>query len=188
MNQLFLPFEIPNFKSIQHELFSSVDPERLTRGTHAFNHTEEQMLKNCPLFMNWFVPRNKSKVRLFRFYITEAKGHLGPHIDGLMKLRVPFGMNIPLLNCENTYHTYFDCDEDNLQNEYKSGYLAGVTPKDTSKIKEIEKRELTGPCFLRNDIIHSVINNNDKPRVMFTVRWELHPTRCREIEEVFDVS
>lgn len=186
MKDLWVPIDIPDFDKIQEELSKMVVIESGVTKTHAFSIDERSMIKQCPIFMDWFIPRKKKAVRIYRFYITEPFGHLGAHIDGSKQLRVPFGMNIPVANCNNTYHIFYNCDEDNIKNEYKSGYLNGCVPKDRELITETARLEITKPYFTRNDVMHSVVNNNPTYRVMFTVRWLLHPTIGRDIDEVFD--
>jgi hypothetical protein len=39
-----------------------------------------------------------------------------------------------------------------------------------------------------NDVMHNVKNFNDSVRIMFTVRWGLHPTKFRTIDEVMDTT
>lgn len=186
MKNLWLSVDIPDFERIQNELYQLVEIEPGVTKTHAYSVDEKLMAERCPLFMSWFLPRKKQNVRIYRFYITEPFGHLGAHIDGGKILKVPFGMNIPVANCENTSHIFYDCDEDNIQTELKEGYLGGCVPKDRSLIKEISRLEITKPYFTRNDVLHSVENNNPTYRVMFTIRWALHPTIARNLEEVFN--
>lgn len=187
MEKLWIPFDIPKFETVQHELSTFVDLENRSLKTHAFTVSEEEMIEKSPTFMEWFLSRNKMPVRIYRFYLTEPKGRLHIHIDGYKDLRVPFGMNIPVKNCQNTEHIFYQCNEDNLKDADKDGYLGGCIPIDYNKIKKIDSLELISPHFTRNDIMHTVRNHNETYRVMFTVRWELHPTRARSIEEVFDL-
>lgn len=186
MKDLWIPVNIPKFNEVQQELLNMVTIQPSVTKTFAFSVDEPTMIENCPLFMDWLTPRKKKKVRLYRFYITEPYGHLGAHIDGIKKLKVPFGLNIPVANCENTFHVFYDCEEDNFETEFKEGYLGGCTPKDHSLLNEISRLEITRPYFTRNDIMHAVENNNPTYRIMFTVRWQLHPELSRTIEEVFD--
>lgn len=186
MKDLWTPIDIPNFGKVQEELGKMVTINPGVTKTHAFSVSEKVMKECCSTFMQWFEPRKKKPVRIYRFYITEPFGHLGAHIDGSKQLKVPFGMNIPVANCENTYHIFYHCDEDNIKNEYKSGYLNGCVPKDQTLITENSRLEIVKPYFTRNDVMHSVVNNNSTYRVMFTVRWLLHPNIGRNIEEVFD--
>jgi hypothetical protein len=186
MKDLWIPINIPNFEEIQKELLNMITIEPNVTKTHAVSIDEAIMMEKCPLFMSWLIPRKKQTVRMYRFYITEPYGHLGAHIDGGKNLKVPFGMNIPVLNCQNTFHIFYDCDEDNIKSDFNKGYLGGCVPIDRSLIKEKTRLEITRPYFTRNDVLHSIENNNPTYRIMFTVRWALHPTKARNIDEVFD--
>jgi hypothetical protein len=41
---------------------------------------------------------------------------------------------------------------------------------------------------MNNTILHGVRNDSNEYRVMFTVRWPLHSTLFRNVEEVMDTS
>lgn len=186
MNNLWTPLDIPDFAKVQEELAKMVLIESGVTKTYAFSVDERVMIEQCPTLMNWLTPRKKRSVRIYRFYITEPYGCLGAHIDGSKELKVPFGMNIPVANCKNTHHIFYDCDEDNIRNEFKNGYLAGCVPIDHSLLKEKTRLEITTPYFTRNDVVHSVENNNPTYRIMFTVRWLVNSKIGRDINEVFD--
>lgn len=69
------------------------------------------------------------------------------------------------------------------------GYLLAWLVKDESKLRLIsEKIEILRPYVVNNSILHSVRNDSDEYRVMFTVRWPLHKVLFRNIEEVMDTS
>jgi hypothetical protein len=70
----------------------------------------------------------------------------------------------------------------------QSSYLHGLTPIDNSKLEIIEDLEITKPCFVKGDVMHGVKNFNDDIRIMFTVRWGLHPIKFRNIEDVVDTT
>jgi hypothetical protein len=189
MKELYKYVNIPNFEIIQQELLNCIEHDYKSKGTHAFTYKEDYITKTCPTFMAWIKPRTKMPFRLLRFYVTAPQGRLGAHIDGIAsKAAVPFGLNIPIDNTKNTYHIFYHCDPENLKKEYPPGYLGGSHPIDFSKCTELEKFEILKPCFTRNDVLHSVENNNDTFRVMFTVRWILHPTIGRTIEEVMETE
>lgn len=179
---------MPNFEVIQQELSASINYDYISKGLHAQNFSEEYITSTCPTLMSWLKPRSKSQFRLLRFYFTPGNSELPHHIDSSF-VSVPFGLNIPVLNCQNTKMIWYNCSKEN-QNSHSadSGYQSAITPRDISKLEVIEELELIKPCFTRNDIMHNVKNFNSSVRIMFTVRWGLHPTKFRTIEEVMDTS
>jgi len=189
MKELFIPFYIPNLEEIQIELKNSIthDYKGIDK-PHAFNHTHLHMIQFCPTFMDWFLPKCKAVVRLYRFYITPPRQQLGAHIDG-GTISVPFGINIPVYGCKNTYHSYYETTDDNLITDPgHNGYQSGRLVKDQYKCKLISEVEIVRPYVTNNEILHGVRNDTDDYRIMFTVRWALHPTKFRSIEEVMVVD
>jgi hypothetical protein len=188
MEELYRYVHIPNFEEIQRELIESINYDYSSQGLHAQNFTEEYMTEKCPKLMNWLKVKSKSKFRLLRFYFTPGHAELLPHIDSSF-ITVPFGLNIPVLNCHNTKMTWYHCSKENQSLPVvKNGYLQGVCPIDPSKLEIIEELELTKPCFVKGDVMHGVKNFNNTVRIMFTVRWGLHPIKFRSIDEVMDIT
>ena len=177
-----------NFEVIQQELAASINYDYISKGLHAQNFSEEYITSTCPTLMSWLKSRSKSQFRLLRFNFTPGHSELPHHIDGSF-IPVPFGLNIPVLNCQNTKMIWYKCSIENQNPHSVNGRdQSSVTPKDVSKLEVIEELELVKPCFVRNDIMHNVKNFNNSVRIVFTIRWGLHPTKLRTIEEVMDTS
>jgi hypothetical protein len=189
MIELFKKVKIDGFDSVQKELLACIKHDYKSKGVHAFTYDDNYMQESCPIFYSWLLPRLKLPVRMFRFYVTPPGEKLKAHIDGnIAYATVPFGLNIPVVGTKNTYQIYHDCPSDNIQGGLKTGYMGGMHPIDIDKLKEIYKLEILQPCFTRNNIMHSVENNSEEFRVMFTVRWILDPIIGRKIEEVIDTT
>ena len=189
MEELYKYVTIPNFKEVQRELLESINYDYASKGLHAQNFSEEHLTNTCPTFMSWLKSKSKREFRLLRFNFTPAYSELPHHIDGSF-ISVPFGLNVPVLNCHNTKMTWYQCSKEN-QNGYSTGSSNdqhSITPIDVSKLEIIEELELTKPCFVRNDIMHTVKNLNNAVRIMFTVRWDLHPAKFRTINEVMNID
>lgn len=188
MKELFIPVKIDNLDKIQEELKQMLGSDYQSKGKHAFNITLNTVKSSCPCLSTWLLPKLKSYPRLLRFYITPPKSFLGVHIDGRKNMPSPFGLNIPVFGCENTYHIFYNCDQDNIEDGDDERYLEGAVPKKIDMLTELERKEITAPCFVRNDIMHSVENNQDTWRVMFTIRWQIHSTFGKVINDVFDIE
>jgi hypothetical protein len=174
MKELYKFVNIPNFDKVQTELLNAIDYDYQSKGKHGKNYTASYMRSMCPTLMTWLDARTKSQYRLLRFYFTPPNGVLEHHIDGHNTV-ITFGLNIPVINCENTTMTWWNCDKDNLYIAPPDSYLGAIIPIDRSKMTINEKLELIKPCFTRNDIMHSIENPNNTTRIMFTVRWGLYP-------------
>jgi len=189
MNELAIPFTIPNLEEIQVELLNAIDRDyKAVVGTHAFSYSATYMTEHCPKFMTWLMPKVKAPIRIFRYYITPPHTSLEAHIDGVDPTS-PFGINIPIIGTQNTYHCYYDTPKDNIYATSPDGYLSAWLVKDQAKLKLIgEEIEVIRPYVMNNSILHSVRNDSDEYRVMFTVRWPLDKTLFRKLEDVIDTS
>lgn len=188
MKELFKKVNIPEFDIIQKEVLDSITEDYNSNKTFAFNYDIFETAKRCPKFMSWFLPRNKAPVRLIRFYVTKPYGYLNPHIDGGLPYTSPFGLNIPILNCENTKMFWFEYDSEEEYPTKPDGYYVAIFPRNPDRLRKIGELEITKPYFVRNDIMHSVENYNNGPRIMLTVRWPLHSTKYRTLEEVMKLD
>lgn len=187
MKELFIPFHIPNFEEVREELLQAIDHDyTVDQKPHAFTYPEKYMMEKCPIFMSWLQPRLKLPVRLYRYYVTPPRSKLPIHIDG-SAVTVPFALNIPLSGTKNTYHSYYETSKDNIGFKTGEGYLGAMQPIDQSKLTKIADLEILRPHVTNNSILHGVSNNSEQHRVMFTVRWKIHPTEARTVEECMDI-
>jgi hypothetical protein len=188
MNELSIPFTIPKLEEIQTELLCAINHDyKKVVGTHAFSYTYDYMAHNCPKFMAWLMPKVKVPIRVFRYYITPPHTSLDAHIDGINPTS-PFGINIPIIGTKNTYHCFYETSKDNIYFS-TDGYLGHIAVRDSSKLNLInEKIEVLRPYIMNNSVLHGVKNESDEYRVMFNVRWPLHDTLYRKLEDVIDTS
>lgn len=188
MKELFIPFRIPNFESIQAELLNAINHDyKKIEKPHAFTYEENYMIEKCPIFMSWIKPKLKLPVRLYRYYVTPPKSKLSIHIDGTNPT-VPFALNIPVTGTHRTLHTFYETSPDNIHYKTGQGYLGAMAPKDSEKLKKLADLEITQPYITNNSVLHGVTNDTDNYRVMFTVRWLIHSTIGRQVEECMDTS
>lgn len=192
MDQLYLWVKDPPPQEvIRQELLSAICHDYRIK-THAFTYVQAYIAKSCPVFWQWISTRLKTSTRLMRFYVTEPYGRLPPHIDGA-PITVPFGLNFPVLNCGGTTMTWYDVAADDVErwrdhNEhgYMSSYRLRTAAEERSRV--LARLEITSPCFVRNDIMHSVENPNDSWRIMLSIRFPLDAVLYRSISEVIDCA
>jgi hypothetical protein len=188
MKELYIPFEIPNLELVQKELLEAIEHDyKVAVKPHAFVYVESYMQEKCPTFMSWLKPKLKQPVRIYRYYVTPPYQKLPIHIDGA-SITVPFGLNIPVTGCKNTMHTYYKTPKSNLSYVGGAGYLARCEPKDYTKLEKVVDLEIDRPYVTNNEEFHSVTNDTDGYRIMFTVRWAVHPTKFRTVYDVMDTT
>ena len=56
------------------------------------------------------------------------------------------------------------------------------------ELKCVAEAEIDVPTFVRTDMIHSVENYNDKPRIILSIRWAFNATEGQQFEQVMDYT
>lgn len=201
MKDYYRRFQIPNYEQIRKELLACIKHDYMSRpDTHSWVYQVFDVLEQCPSLEQFVVPRLKNKytgfVQQIKFYCTPAQNYLDHHIDGY-RVKVPFGMNLPLLNTEGTHQIWYHCPAENLsepdlnvgKSRNQGGFLNAVyTPKDPEAMTILDKLELTTPAICKTDIMHNVVNPTDKTRLVVILRWNLYDAYYSEAEDVIDLS
>lgn len=180
----------PDTAAISSELLSAIKHDHQRLGTHAFTYDQSYMQHHCPRLWQWLGPRIRVPTRLMRFYVTAPRSRLPAHIDG-QPVSVPFGLNFPVLNCEGTEMRWYkvrDSDIEPWKQHSEQGYMSSSRLVDgaADRAELLDSVEITRPCFVRNDIMHSVENPRNTWRIMLSIRFPLDPQRYRTIKEVID--
>jgi len=182
MKKLYQKIKINNFEKIRIELLELIPKSILDRkdSLTSFILPTYYVLKLCPFFKNFVEENIKKSIVQVKFYVSPPGKAIGPHIDGA-ELRQPFGLVLPIYNVENTFVVFYKDDFQNLKlrdyevEPHSSNFECKLTkvlvPEDLEKLEVIETLELTVPTFTRSDVMHSVINNNDKTRITAVLRW-----------------
>jgi hypothetical protein len=198
MKKFFKKIHIPELGKIQEELISTIQHNfRSSKETHSWIAKPEDIFLQCPTLSSFLSPRLKKPLGQIKFYCTPPWQILDPHVDGSGHVKIPFGLNIPLMNTDDTYQVWYYCPPENttkrlvpnLKNLYTTGYLTDVdVPINTSIMPIIEKLELTTPAVTKTDVMHSVYNPTDKVRLVAVFRWKLSNIDYTEIEDVLNIE
>lgn len=88
-----------------------------------------------------------------------------------------YGLNLPLINCENTYTVWYEGTLDQTPVETENKRLKSSRYIDKSlPYHEIGRLEVTQPAWVNVCIPHKPENNNQKPRAVISARFtpEVH--------------
>jgi len=182
-NKLYEFIEIENIDIIKNELYNLAQIKANISNKNVF---KRDLINECPNLYK-FLKKSPSTYNC-RFYFTNPKQELLPHIDGDKNLG--WGLNIPVMNYENSETIFYKCDEDNMiESNYdfssKRNKIEGPTnryhahywhPLDFNKMEIIETFCMDRPCIFNTTIMHSMKNYNDKVRVMFLIRFTSNNT------------
>lgn len=194
MKEFYKRIVIPDYDIIVKEILNTIESENLSKNyTHSWIGSIWSLYKQCPTFRNFILPRLKQNIEQVKFYFTSPHSFLSAHIDGGDVIKIPFGLNLPLLNTKNTLQYWYNCPlENTIKREnidkdlYTRNYLSDVhVPKDSSKMTVIEELELTTPTFTKTDIMHSVVNPTDNPRLVMVLRFGISKINYQAPEDVF---
>ena len=200
MNKFYRYIDIPNLNDIVNELSQFYDLNKLNKNkAESWVYIYSEVKHKLPN-LNKFLQRSKVEIPMLKFYSVPPNGILGHHTDGPLDGSAycpAFSFNIPLLNCNNTYVHYFDCEPTNLKildrinvkdGLVQEGFLGSAyTPIDRTKVTEIAKAEVNRPIIIKTDIVHSASNPNPNTfRIIAGVRFNLN--NAHEFEDIFDMT
>lgn len=186
--KLYQKIKIPDFDKKQQELLELVkgkftDPNELTWYDPPFS----EIVKYCPTLANYLVEKSKTRMRLFRIYHSPAQSGLGVHIDGDIDNRSPIGLNLPISNCKQSAMKWWD--ESNakmITGPYGYNNLPACKILNPKELTCIGSVEIDVPTFVRTDVIHSVENYNNEPRLILSIRWAYNAISGQHFNQVMD--
>lgn len=123
---------------------------------------------NRSLINDCFVKMNLSVVAT-AFYVTYDNVQGSLHTDNS---KSQARINIPILNCENTYTEYYTVSKTRLHTNDR--YTVKL-PTDDAVIELVDRVELTCPTVIRVNEFHKVTLGNIAPRISLTVRFDHDP-------------
>lgn len=115
-------------------------------------------------------------MKLFKTVLIQVQKHtsLPIHTDFRPHDNNQLAINIPLLNCEDSYTKFYKTTKENDLVEYSSSGspLIRYHPDDCVQIDEFR---LSNPVVFRTDIPHSVVNLSPNTRLAISLRFETDP-------------
>lgn len=197
MKEFYKKFVIPNYAIIAKELLDIIEHDFLSNSkVNSWIYPVDQVLDACPNLNAFLKPRLKKELEQIKYYCTPARQSLGAHVDGA-NIKVPFGMNLPLMNTRDTSQLWFDCPPENTITRSLAGtilrdgegFLSDVhVPKDPKIMPVIKTLELDVPAITKTDIMHSVSNPTNNTRLIVVLRWNLSEIDYSEPEDVIDLE
>lgn len=99
------------------------------------------------------------------------------HIDNIDWIDGSYGLNLPVINCENTYTVWYDAEID------YTPVLQSSDPRNVSRlvkhgtpVKEIARWHMKDPAWINFSIPHAPVSYHGKARAVMSARFkpELH--------------
>jgi hypothetical protein len=165
----YVLFPIDNFLEIQKELqhkFSGFIEGSILK-TKIFEWSQEN-------FGQLYDQVNKKLVvRRARLFLTPPHRILDYHIDGNRINENFWALNIPIdVPLADHWHEWYDYTGE-LTTMQDSVYTDYFVPADTTKLTISDRLLLTEPHLVKVGIMHRVVNNTDKNRLIVSIRFDL---------------
>lgn len=168
-------FNVPNLEQIQKE-FLPLRAYYIDK-ISVFNPlSRSELEEKVPAFSNFL-----KQIDLYDRWITTSMCTIPPgqnyplHIDSLNNTGRFVALNIPIINCENTYTTWYDAEVKELIWDKLHGHIDSTYDEachcDWDTSKEIKRVESKDPMLINVSIPHSVFNPTDKFRFLVSTRF-----------------
>jgi len=184
--ECFAKVVIHDLAVIQQEILNVIPEDYSTTRIRGFNISRADLRKNCPVLFKWLSENSKKMLdpyRAVKVYFSPPKTGLKAHID---LARSPISLNIPILNVTGTKYVFYNTPKENLEKAGEESDVNGLnlthglTAIDESKMEFLDSLELTDPYLMRTHILHGVINETDKTRIIICVTWVSNSTKFED--------
>jgi hypothetical protein len=140
--------------------------------------SREYVIDNCPILM-----QQLKEYGLFDHFLALAMIVVGPndnaypiHVDTINQGFMSLGLNIPVLNCENSYTAWYDTEilyheSFNSQIITAKGYTTAV-PCDSEHAVEIARCDANQPHWINVVKPHNAVCNHNRLRVNSSLRFD----------------
>lgn len=180
-NWFYSLVNIPDLVTIQQELLQVRDTDTHTWSTNKFykNVAAAPVLHRCPVLSQYLnsVGLLKNTVRfLYSQYLGSNVST--PHVDAYDPIFCSESLNIPLVDCENSYTVWYSTDREKLIDstgaELKHSAQYALCPsKDAVEIKRLHA---IAPAVVNTTILHKADAQSDS-RVVCGIRFNRALTR-----------
>lgn len=169
IEDFYKPVHIENLTEIQQEVLKSIPENLLDQTTLTYIENSKNIFLAIPILQDFLKSKNMyQSVGDIAINITQGKKSGSYHMDsGPYK----HSLNIPIINCENTWINFFKVDSDyevvTVENKGKTHHFFRYTEDQCELIHEVET---TQPYLLGVKTPHKVINKSDQTRIMLLLR------------------
>ena len=144
------------------------------------NIDDLDMIKSlCPILMSELDRLGLTDLFFMISLITLREGSYFPiHVDYPDPIRLSFGLNIPVLNCKDSYTIWYDAKV--LPHLYLPSYImtsalvSTAMPCDETTAIELDRIECSTPSWVNNHIPHKPHCNHNKFRINASLRFTNH--------------
>lgn len=173
---LYKKFHIDNYEEIRQQLYNFFINRFELVETLSGIPTDE-LLAAVPRLQDIFDEHNLT-VSFCAGFIRSPRLAAPIHIDdGHEGSTTLLALNLPILNCKDTYHYWFDIPASDLGTIHDRGntYRSMPVDFDWTTLPQLDRLELTEPHLVRIDLPHNVVNDTDNYRMILSIRFHPQP-------------
>jgi hypothetical protein len=169
IEDFYKPIHIDNLDEIQKEILKLIPENLLDQTTLTYIENSKNIFLGIPMLSDFLKSKNMyGSVGDIAINITQGKKSGNYHMDsGPYK----HSLNIPIINCENTWINFFKVDSDykvvTVENKGKTHHFFRYTEDQCELIHKAETKE---PYLLGVKTPHRVTNGSDQTRIMLLIR------------------
>lgn len=178
---LYKPVDVPNLKEIQQELIPVLEKEvpNYTQIPNKFAYVlRDKIEPYAPLYTQFINSLGLLDRWHYSAFIMVSNGNLFPiHVDSLNWQTRCYGLNLPLVNCEDSYTVFYDAEIDSSEiTERNNPTNSARVIKDDTIAVEIGRWDASKPAWINIRIPHNPVANHNNPRVLISARFrpEIH--------------
>lgn len=176
-NWLYKPVSVDNLEAIQVELLPilyNVIPD-FDNAFPTFKFiSRNEIEKSAPLYSKFIESFGILDKWERSVIVTTNFDHKFPiHVDHLDWKARAYGLNIPLINCDDTYTVFYDAEINMMpvNNKAHPENFARIIKKN-SIATEIGRFPSSQPAWVNNSIPHTPVSKHNKPRALISARFE----------------
>lgn len=177
---LYKPIEVNNLAQIQKEILPII-----LKKIPNFMFAQPDFYRLLPEDIEPFAPSYIEFIKKFGIYerwtmsavVTTGKGLDYPiHIDSKNWHKICYGLNIPIINCEDTYTVWYDAEIAGPMHAEGDFRESACIQKENTIAKEIDRWSANKPAWINVSVPHRPVSAHVKPRANLSARFdpELH--------------
>lgn len=168
---------IPNFEGIKKELSSKISLyfKDITELNSSFYYADTNLIKKeCPLLIQYLNSCNLThRWAHTGISVLNHKKSLKIHTDAPQRKERFYALNIPIINCENSFTIWYHHKHDNAplyKIDHGDNKIHYEEFEDDDMV-EIKRISSDNPAFVNIKLPHRGINTNELPRCLISLRF-----------------
>lgn len=177
---LYKPIEVDNLKEIQKEIIPIIYKKipNFNRSLPQFKIImRDEIEPFAPLYTEFIKKFGMiERWELCVLVTTNLNIDFNIHVDNSDWKTSCYGLNIPIINCDNSYTVWYDTElEDTIYDDDDIRNTARIQKPKTDAI-EIERLDASQPAWVNTSIPHRPVSTHTRPRAILSARFnpELH--------------